>query len=443
MESSVDLAKKIAETLNWKLSGVQDTFSIEENKQGFFVLTLKPKKFLDPADFKTVCALTRDLGGEGEYVKATRSWKVPGAYAKKGSVSAEKTSEPAPAATSKTVEKKPPPVFGPGFYQTFPVASVLSPEFSLRLNIAENIKELADQISTTQADGEQCVILEPLICRTSKQPGFVEVAAGERRLLAARTLGLETVPVIVKNLSDEEFDRIRAMENLARKDLSDYEIARLLKYLMDTYPKTYPTQEAIGQVFGRTQQWVSQHLQMLQLENSNITTRVVMESGNLTERQARALHATTPEEREQVLDEANTTGKFPSARRIDEIRTSKSSVACTECGELTSNPVSSKDGQFYCSLECKQDAETKAASDTGEVAPLGLEPTRESTKEESVDDRSLTREDLEEPPEASERNKALKAVQIGTFDCTECSKHFAVEHWPDGSHKLREIKEAP
>jgi len=77
-----DFAKAIADALGWKLIQVDDTFDFDEDKAGFFWAKLKPKKFLEKSDFRTMCALTRDLGGEG-YLQGAKAWKVRGPYAKK------------------------------------------------------------------------------------------------------------------------------------------------------------------------------------------------------------------------------------------------------------------------------------------------------------------------------------------------------------------------
>jgi N6-adenosine-specific RNA methylase IME4/ParB-like chromosome segregation protein Spo0J len=77
-----DLAKKIAETFNWTLNQVTDTFNIEERKDGYFYAQLKPKKFLDKPDFQSLCTLVRDLDGE-DYLAGAKAWRVPGPYAKK------------------------------------------------------------------------------------------------------------------------------------------------------------------------------------------------------------------------------------------------------------------------------------------------------------------------------------------------------------------------
>ena len=148
----------------------------------------------------------------------------------------------------------------PGYYPEFPVDRILEPEFSLRSNVEEGIDDLVKEI---RAAG---MVIEPIICRPSSKPGYVELGPGERRLLAAKKLGMETVPVIVKEMDDAEFDRVRFLENLARKDLSDMEIARVLKHMLEKYPKEHPSQKALADALCKSPQWVTQHLRMLELE---------------------------------------------------------------------------------------------------------------------------------------------------------------------------------
>jgi len=77
-----DFAKKIGEVLCVQEQGVAMLFEVEEDKMGYFVARLKPKQFLDKDKFRTMCALARDLGGEG-YIEGAKAWKVPGPFAKK------------------------------------------------------------------------------------------------------------------------------------------------------------------------------------------------------------------------------------------------------------------------------------------------------------------------------------------------------------------------
>jgi len=123
---------------------------------------------------------------------------------------------------------------------SFPVDRILEPKFSFRRNVDESVGDLVGEI---KASG---MVIEPIVCRPSSKPGYVELGPGERRLRAAKKLGMKTVPVIVRDLGDAEFDRILLLENLARKDLSDVEIGHVLKYILDLY---YEEQKGKYEVF--------------------------------------------------------------------------------------------------------------------------------------------------------------------------------------------------
>ena len=209
----------------------------------------------------------------------------------------------------------------PGYYPEFPVDRILEPEFSLRSNVEEGIDDLVKEI---RAAG---MVIEPIICRPSSKPGYVELGPGERRLLAAKKMGMKTVPVIVKEMNDVEFDRVRMLENLARKNMSDIEIARVLKYMLEKYPEEYPSQEALSNAFGRSRRWVVYHLRMLDLEEVHLESENARSQwteilSKITEFQAREILSAPPEKRVQVAERMagrfEETGEVPSAREIRE-----------------------------------------------------------------------------------------------------------------------------
>ncbi len=204
----------------------------------------------------------------------------------------------------------------PGYYPDFPVDRILEPKFSFRRNVDEGIGDLVEEI---KAAG---MVIEPIVCRPSSKPGYVELGPGERRLRAAKKLGMKTVPVIVKEMNDAEFDRIRLLENLARKNLSDMEIARVLRYMLDNYPKKYSSLQVLANALGKTKGWVSQHLRMLKLEEEPFT-RVNGWSeilSRITEGQARQILSAPPERRvevaEWIIEKYEETGEVPSASEI-------------------------------------------------------------------------------------------------------------------------------
>jgi ParB family chromosome partitioning protein len=81
----------------------------------------------------------------------------------------------------------------------------------------DRLKELADSI---QANG----IIQPLVVRPHRNR--YQLVAGERRWRAARIAGLEEVPAVVQNVSDERLLEITLVENIQREDLNPIEVAR-------------------------------------------------------------------------------------------------------------------------------------------------------------------------------------------------------------------------
>ncbi|NJL20957.1 MAG: ParB/RepB/Spo0J family partition protein [Leptolyngbyaceae cyanobacterium SM1_3_5] len=80
----------------------------------------------------------------------------------------------------------------------------------------QKLQQLTDSI-------RQHGILEPLLVRPAQSAGLYELVAGERRLRAAQAVGLTSVPVTVRELSDEESLQLALVENLQREDLNPVE----------------------------------------------------------------------------------------------------------------------------------------------------------------------------------------------------------------------------
>jgi|Deesub1362A_J573_1020465.scaffolds.fasta_scaffold00845_24 ParB/RepB/Spo0J family partition protein len=101
-------------------------------------------------------------------------------------------------------------------------------------------------------------ILEPLVVRQVN--GSYELVAGERRLRAAKLAGLDKVPVVIKELSDQEVKELMLLENLQREDLNPLEEALALKTLLD---EGNITQEELGKKLGKSQAWIANRLRLL------------------------------------------------------------------------------------------------------------------------------------------------------------------------------------
>jgi len=81
----LEFAEKISRSLNLKPEEVDDLFTIDEDKNGYFVATLYPKKFLNKEQFKMMCGLVKDLNGEA-YLQGAKSWMIAGPMAKKSPI---------------------------------------------------------------------------------------------------------------------------------------------------------------------------------------------------------------------------------------------------------------------------------------------------------------------------------------------------------------------
>ena len=94
----------------------------------------------------------------------------------------------------------------------------------------EAIRELADSI-------RQHGILQPLLVRPADD-GY-ELVAGERRWRASRLLGRETVPVVVRRVTDDQMLEIALVENLQREDLNAIEKARAYRRFLTELALTH------------------------------------------------------------------------------------------------------------------------------------------------------------------------------------------------------------
>lgn len=116
------------------------------------------------------------------------------------------------------------------------------------------LSELADSIS-------QHGVLQPLVVRPMTNGGY-QLVAGERRWRAARIAGLTEVPVIIKDLTDEETIEIAMIENLQREDLNPLEEALGYSYMMD---ELKITQEEAAEKVGKSRPAIANALRLLKL----------------------------------------------------------------------------------------------------------------------------------------------------------------------------------
>ncbi len=105
-------------------------------------------------------------------------------------------------------------------------------------------------------------ICQPLLVRPLPENGSFQLVAGERRLRAAKALKMKTVPVLIKDLTDEQAREIMLIENLERKDLSPLEEADFIQGIINN---DGITQEELAKKIQRSQAWIANRLRLLKL----------------------------------------------------------------------------------------------------------------------------------------------------------------------------------
>lgn len=136
-------------------------------------------------------------------------------------------------------------------------------------------------------------ILQPILVRETPQ-GY-EVVAGERRLRAARELGLQEIPVIIKSFSDQEALVVALVENIQREELTPIEEAEAYRKLIEEFQYTHDT--VAGSV-GKDRSTVTNILRLLRLPED---IRGFISEGNISVGHARALLAVDNETIQQDL----------------------------------------------------------------------------------------------------------------------------------------------
>lgn len=108
-------------------------------------------------------------------------------------------------------------------------------------------------------------LLQPIAVRPKKAgPGYI-IIAGERRWRAARMAGLEEVPVLVKEVTDEQAAALALIENLQREDLDPIEVAQGCRQLIEKYGLT---QEVAAKRLGKSRSAVANTMRLLTLPDS-------------------------------------------------------------------------------------------------------------------------------------------------------------------------------
>ena len=152
-------------------------------------------------------------------------------------------------------------------------------QFQPRTHFDEGaLTELAESI---QKNG----IMQPIIVR----PGSgskLEIVAGERRWRASKLAGLETVPVIIREISNKQALELALVENIQRRDLTPLEEAQGYQRLIEEFDYT---QEELAGTVGKSRSHIANLLRLLGLPDE---VKMMLDKGEITMGHARALLTT-------------------------------------------------------------------------------------------------------------------------------------------------------
>ena len=150
----------------------------------------------------------------------------------------------------------------------------------------DKLLELADSI-------KQHGILEPLTVVDRKD--HYEIVGGERRWRAAKKLGLKEVPVIIRDLTEQQIAEIALIDNLQREDINPIEEALAYKRLIDEFGYT---QDQVAEKMSKSRVYITNSLRLLKLCDS---VRQMVIDGQISSGHARALiPVEDPEEQFQL-----------------------------------------------------------------------------------------------------------------------------------------------
>jgi len=145
----------------------------------------------------------------------------------------------------------------------------------------EALEELAASI---KAQG----LMQPIVVRpiSNQEPGKdarYEIIAGERRWRATQLAGLDTVPVIIKDVPDDAAIAMALIENIQRENLNSMEEAQALYRLQQEFELT---QQEVGDAVGKSRATVANLLRLMQL---NDDVKIMLERGDIEMGHAKAL----------------------------------------------------------------------------------------------------------------------------------------------------------
>ncbi len=164
----------------------------------------------------------------------------------------------------------------PGGQSTVATREVVRGRYQPRQNFdEERLNEMAQSI-------KQQGVIQPILVRPRPQGGY-ELIAGERRWRAAQIAGLEAIPAVIREVTDEQASALALIENVQREDLKPLEEAGAMQRLKEEFGLT---QQQVADAVGKSRVAVTNLLRLLNLQPK---VRAQLADGALEMGHARAL----------------------------------------------------------------------------------------------------------------------------------------------------------
>jgi ParB family chromosome partitioning protein len=158
-------------------------------------------------------------------------------------------------------------------------------------SLAESIKELGG-------------IIDPLTVEYDEQKDLFRIISGERRYRAAKMVGMERLPCIIKEVDDKKRLLFQFIANLQREDITPLEEAAGIKSLMEKFGYT---QTKIARLLNKSESYISQILGLERLTPS--AREILLTSEVVKEVQIQASREKNPEKQKEILKKASEQGK--------------------------------------------------------------------------------------------------------------------------------------
>jgi ParB family chromosome partitioning protein len=151
-----------------------------------------------------------------------------------------------------------------------------------------------EELENLAASIREYGVIQPLVVSPGKN-GIYVLIAGERRLQAARKAGLKTVPVVIRQATDQQLLELALIENIQRADLNAIEEAEAYQHLAREFKLSH---ETIAERVGKSRVAVTNTLRLL---DASAAVKQALVDGRITEGHARALLALTSAKAQENL----------------------------------------------------------------------------------------------------------------------------------------------